>query len=71
MVCDYSADCEYYATHKKRTAKKQYQLLIESYCEGTLQAMCRRMKFREEKGTAPPAHLCPNGYSADNHKKVF
>jgi hypothetical protein len=71
MLCEYSGWCEYYSTYKTRTAGKQYLLLINSYCEGILQPMCRRIKYQTETGEPPPLTLCPNGYHVGGHKKEY
>jgi len=43
---------------------RQYDFLVATYCEGSLQARCRRWKWQEEKNEAPPEDLLPNGYYA-------
>ena len=71
MLCEHSADCVYYRTHKYKTSRRQYQLLVDSYCEGVLQPMCRRQKYQKETGANPPDELCPNGYQAGSHHKIY
>lgn len=71
MLCENSGLCDYYSTFKNRTTRRQYLLLIEHYCEGALQSMCRRAKFREETGETPPRDLCPNGYRVGGTKRSF
>lgn len=71
MRCLHFEECVYYRTHKFTTSRRQYQLLVDSYCEGVLQPMCRRLKFQKETGHAPPDELCPNGYRAGSHHKIY
>jgi hypothetical protein len=71
MLCDQSDTCLYYTTHKYRASRRQYQLLVDSYCEGVLQPMCKRLKYRQETGEEPPDELCPNGYRAGSHHKLY
>jgi hypothetical protein len=33
--------------------------------------MCRRLKFQAEMGENPPDDLCPNGYRAGSHHKIY
>lgn len=70
MLCKHSDNCSYYRTFRYQQNSKQYQLLVESYCEGTLRASCHRLKYVDEFGTEPPAELAPNGYLAGTHKKL-
>lgn len=71
MLCEHAVDCVYYRTHKYKTSRRQYQLLVSSYCEGVLQPMCRRIRFKNETGEEPPDELCPNGYQAGSHHKLY
>lgn len=71
MLCEHSVDCVYYKIYKYKTTARQYHLLVASYCEGALQPMCRRRKFQTETGETPPDILCPNGYKAGSHHKIY
>lgn len=71
MLCNHSEICIYYRTYRyKRTSSKQFQLLIESYCEGVLQAKCRRLQYENEFCKEAPTDLAPNGYIIGSHKKL-
>jgi len=71
MSCDRIDLCVFYKTHKYRMSTRQYQLLVSTYCEGSLSPACRRKKFRQERGEEPPDELCPNGYRAGSHQKLY
>lgn len=70
MLCEYSANCIYYKTYRDKPNAKQFYLLIESYCEGRLQSMCRRLRYEAEFCKEPPNELAPNGYVGGTHKKL-
>jgi hypothetical protein len=68
MLCDQHGSCEFYDLHKHAKSTEHHQMLITSYCKGSLQIICRRIKFQKENGEEAPHELCPNGYRASNHK---
>lgn len=70
MLCNNAENCTYYRTHRYKTTSKQYLLLVESYCEGSLQSMCQRIRYENEFDKEAPAHLAPNGYVIGTHKKI-
>ena len=71
MICERHETCAFFNTYKNNISTRQYELLLNTYCEGKLQAMCRRMKWRTEKNEEPPADLCPNGYLVGKSKKFY
>jgi hypothetical protein len=70
MLCEKSKSCSYYNTYRYKSSANQYQLLVESYCEGSLQTMCRRQQYRKELSEEVPEDLAPNGYLIGTHKKI-
>jgi len=70
MICDYSENCIYYRTHRYKADSKQRRLLVESYCEGSLQPRCRRLQYETEFCKGAPEELAPNGYLVGTHKKL-
>lgn len=70
MYCDNSDNCTYYNTYRYKSSSRQYQLLVESYCEGSLHARCRRLEYEAEFNKVAPEELAPNGYHVGTHKKL-
>jgi len=70
MCCKHSIDCVYYRTHQYKSSDKQFRLLVDSYCEGTLHPRCRRLRYKAEFCKEAPDELAPNGYLAGTHKKL-
>jgi len=70
MHCKNSDNCTYYSTHRYKSSSKQYQLLVKSYCEGSLHSRCRRLEYEAEFCVEPPEDLAPNGYLVGTHKKL-
>ena len=70
MYCDNSDNCTYYHTYRYKSSSRQYQLLVESYCEGSLHARCRRLEYEAEFNKVAPEELAPNGYHVGTHKKL-
>lgn len=70
MTCKHSENCSYYNTDKDKTTSKQYSLLVESYCEGQLQSICRRKLYENEFCKTAPENMAPNGYLVGTHKKL-
>jgi len=70
MHCKHSDRCIYYRTYRYKTSSKQYQLLVESYCEGNLHSRCRRLHYEAEFCKEAPEKLAPNGYLVGTHKKL-
>lgn len=69
MNCKYSDNCTYYKTNRYKSNSKQHQLLVESYCEGDLQPICRRVQYEAEFSKLASEELAPNGYLVGTHKK--
>lgn len=67
-VCERSVSCVFFANHKLPLSARQYQFLVATYCQGDLQARCKRKKWREDKCAEPPDELLPNGYFIDLSK---
>ncbi len=70
MTCKLSENCTYYNIYRHKTTSRQYSLLVESYCEGQLQLMCRRKQYEEEFSKLAPDDLAPNGYLIGTHRKL-
>lgn len=70
MLCKRSENCVYYNTQRDNSTSKQYRLLIESYCEGQLQSMCRRKLYEDEFSKTAPDNIAPNGYLVGTHVKL-
>ena len=70
MLCEHSENCIYYRTHRYKADSKQRRLLVESYCEGSLQPRCRRLQYETEFCKGAPEELAPNGYLVGTHKKL-
>ncbi len=70
MNCKNSDNCTYYKTYRYKSSFRQYQLLVESYCEGSLHARCRRLQYEAEFSDEAPEDLAPNGYLVGTHKKL-
>lgn len=71
MSCEYSKDCVYYRTYQYESSSKQFRLLVDSYCEGTLHSRCRRVQYKAEFCKEAPDDLAPNGYLVGTHKKLI
>ena len=70
MLCKRSENCIYYNTYRYKSPSKQSILLVQSYCEGQLQSVCRRKQYEESFSKAAPENLAPNGYIVGSHKKL-
>ena len=70
MSCQHSDNCAYYRTYRYKPDSRQYQLLIDSYCEGSLQQNCRRLEYETAYSKKAPESLAPNGYLIGTHKKI-
>lgn len=62
MICRFSKNCAYYATYRYKTDQNQHELLVDSYCKGSLSTKCRRIVYEIDFGIEPPDDLAPNGY---------
>lgn len=71
MQCERLDICVFYKTHRYTMSPKQYELLVQSYCEGSLHRNCHRKKYREEFSKEPPDDMAPNGYQVGSHRKIF
>lgn len=70
MICANSEGCHYYTTCRDKSGSKQYSFLIANYCEGSLQAKCRRIQYETEFHKVAPPELAPNGYRVGTHEKL-
>lgn len=70
MSCEHSKDCVYYRTHRYKSSVRQFRLLVDNYCEGTLQTRCQRLRYRDEFCEEAPDELAPNGYHVGTKKKL-
>ena len=70
MSCEHSKDCSYYRTYRYKSSDRQSRLLVESYCEGNLHTLCRRLKCNTDFCREAPEDLAPNGYLVGTHKKM-
>ena len=70
MSCEHSNDCSYYRTYRYKSSDRQSRLLVESYCEGTLHTLCRRLQCSIDFCREAPEDLAPNGYRVGTHKKM-
>ena len=70
MSCEHSKDCSYYRTYRYKSSDRQSRLLVESYCEGTLHTLCRRLQCSIDYCREAPEDLAPNGYRVGTHKKM-
>ena len=69
-LCEYAGTCVFYNVHKYTLSEREYQMFVSSYCNGTLQSMCQRIKFQREKDDEPPLGLCPNGYRVGSYQRL-
>lgn len=70
MPCECTESCAYYNIQRYKSTSRQERLLVESYCEGRLQSMCRRRLYEEEFCHVAPDNLAPNGYLVGTHVKL-
>lgn len=70
MSCEHSNDCSYYRTYRYKSNDRQSRLLVESYCEGTLHTLCRRLQCSTDFCREAPEDLAPNGYLIGTHRKM-
>jgi ADP-ribose pyrophosphatase YjhB (NUDIX family) len=71
-LCEHFDGCDFFAANSFRLSKRQYDLMVDTFCNGKLLSYCRRIKWRREHDSAkPPKELCPNGYSAATLKKIY
>ena len=70
MRCHKIDDCAFFGRYKNRFFEKEIKRLINSYCKGPLQPLCRRLAYLLTCGEVPPLDLCPNGYKAGRGSEV-
>jgi len=71
-MCSHKDNCAFYLTYNKgKDTDKKFQLLIDTYCNGSLKEICRRKAYKEETGFAHIADLSPNGHHVNNNKRLY
>jgi hypothetical protein len=70
MRCENSDNCIYYKNYRFKSNSNQFRALAESYCEGDLKPMCRRLRYKAEVCKEAPEDLAPNGYIVGPLKKL-
>ena len=71
MHCERFETCSFYRDQHNRISDREYNLLVTTYCEGTLQERCKRLKYWRETGEAAPADMSPLGYQTSTMKKIY
>jgi len=71
MRCQKIDTCAFFSQYKSRFGKKGIEHLVDSYCKGVLQPLCRRLSYIAVRGEEPPIDLCPDGYNAVTGKVKF
>ena len=61
MSCERLEICPFFDKYKDNLAPPDYQLIIESYCEGALMNQCARLVYEKTKGAKPPVNMLPSG----------
>jgi hypothetical protein len=70
MHCYKISACAFFAHYQSRFGEKAFKLMVNSYCMGPLQPMCRRLAFMAVRGEEPPVDLCPDGFKAGTGIKI-
>ena len=70
MRCFKIETCAFFSHYKSRFGEKAFKKLVNSYCKGPLQPLCRRLAYMAVRGEEPPVDLCPDGYKAGTGDKV-
>lgn len=70
MLCYKIDSCAFLNHYKNRFGEKTLRGLMNSYCKGPLQPLCRRLAYMAACGEDPPIDLCPDGYKAGTGTKV-
>jgi hypothetical protein len=71
MICPRLDTCEFFRKYKEVIGDHRYELLASSYCKGSLQPLCKRLKYLAEQGEDPPVDLRPDGYEAGTNRKLY
>lgn len=71
MRCYKIDSCAFFRFYQGRFGEKALKTLVESYCQGPLHPMCKRLKYLAVRGEEPPVDLCPDGYQAGTGKKLY
>lgn len=71
MKCYKINDCAFFALYKSKLGDQRLQTIINSYCEGPFQPLCKRLIYMAMRDETPPLDLCPDGYQFGTGKKIY
>lgn len=71
MKCYKIQTCAFHEHYKNRLGDKKLQTILDSYCEGPFQPLCKRLTYIAVRGEEPPIDLCPDGYQFGTGKRLF
>ena len=71
MLCHRLETCGFFQKYKDVIGDQRYEMIVRSFCKGSLQPLCKRLKYMAEKGEDPPPGLRPDGYEAGTNKKMY
>lgn len=71
MRCHKINTCAFFEVYKRRLGDNRLQTMINAYCEGPFQPLCKRLKYLAERGEEPPVDLCPDGYQVCTANKIY
>ena len=61
MSCERLETCPFFEKYEGILEQRDYQLIIESYCEGALINQCARLIYEKTQGEKPPVNMLPSG----------
>jgi len=61
MSCENRKKCSFFNKYNN-VFVDHYHVMIQSYCLGALNAMCKRKEHEATEGNLAPDNLCPSGY---------
>lgn len=71
-MCVHKDNCAFYLTYNmENETEEKYQLLIETYCHGELNEVCRRVAHKEKIAFAKTAEVGPNGCHVYSYKRIY
>lgn len=70
MHCPKIDDCAFFDHYKNKFGEKELERLVNSYCKGPLQPLCRRLVYMSVRGEVPTIDLFPDGYRASRENEV-
>ena len=70
-TCVRFATCDFFKRYKYDMEQRQYEFWVATYCEGKLQAQCKRLKWLTEKSETPPDNLLPTGCLMGSDTKFY